>query len=300
MVSKAKIVLYYTPNVETSLAVTLSSMLGVKLVNNLGRYLGVPMIHGRVTKSTYSEVLSKIQNKVKFWNPHRFSLAGRLTLCRSVLAAVPIYTMQSTMLPKGTADQIDKLRRKFLWGASGNEKKMSLINWDTVYQSKNRGGLGLRKLCDVNASFFLKHAWGLLSDEGGYWQQILRAKYEIQSSEILASIDRPNCSLLWKHIANAWPIILAGIRWTVGNGETIRFWSDIWLNHNTPLALQSRIPLTDDDLQKKLNLFMDDCGNWNWNILQQTLPQATLDLIQAIPPPDPTLVWSHLLEIVES
>lgn len=115
-ISEDKSVVYVSPNIDGGLASSISQSLGVKLVNDLGRYLGVPIIHKRVTKSTYREVVTKVQNRVAKWNPEKISLAGRLTLNQAVLTAMPNHFMQSTTLPVGICDEIDRLRRRFLWG----------------------------------------------------------------------------------------------------------------------------------------------------------------------------------------
>lgn len=86
-------------------------------MKDLGKYLGAPILHHRVCKATYKDLVQKVQNRTTRWNPHRISLAGRLTLCQSVLAAMPNYIMQSAHLPIGICEEIDKLRRNFLWGA---------------------------------------------------------------------------------------------------------------------------------------------------------------------------------------
>lgn len=42
----------------------LSSRCGIPLTSDLGKYLGAPMIHGRVSKQTYMEVLSRMQARL--------------------------------------------------------------------------------------------------------------------------------------------------------------------------------------------------------------------------------------------
>ena len=42
------------------------------------------------------------------WNVARLSLAGRVTLAQSVLQAMPVYAMQTTLLPPLVRHEIDK------------------------------------------------------------------------------------------------------------------------------------------------------------------------------------------------
>ena len=53
-VSDAKTRIYFSKNVSASLADDISKRSGFQVTNDLGRYLGVPLLHQRFTKQTYS------------------------------------------------------------------------------------------------------------------------------------------------------------------------------------------------------------------------------------------------------
>ncbi|KAA3459207.1 reverse transcriptase [Gossypium australe] len=78
-------------------------------VQNLGFYLGVPLLHSRVTKSTFSFVVEKIRHKLNSWNARKLSIAGKVTLAQSVLLFIPNYFMQSMLIPKGVCAEIERL-----------------------------------------------------------------------------------------------------------------------------------------------------------------------------------------------
>ena len=88
--------------------------MGVTVTNDLGRYLGVPIISGRITKQTYSYIVNKIKKKISDWSSRCLSMAGRLVLNQSVLSATPIYTMQTALVPITTCNEIDRMRRNFI------------------------------------------------------------------------------------------------------------------------------------------------------------------------------------------
>ena len=89
-------------------------MYGSPLTKDFGKYLGVPLIHTRVTNHTYRDLMEKIQKRLAAWKSESLSLARRVTLIKSVTAALPIYTMQSTKLPSETCLKLDKLNHEFL------------------------------------------------------------------------------------------------------------------------------------------------------------------------------------------
>uniref|UniRef100_A0A199UBV5 Uncharacterized protein n=1 Tax=Manihot esculenta TaxID=3983 RepID=A0A199UBV5_MANES len=49
--------------------------------------------------ATYQFLLDKIQRKLSGWNANSLSMAGRITLAKAVIAAIPNYFMQTALLP---------------------------------------------------------------------------------------------------------------------------------------------------------------------------------------------------------
>lgn len=75
------------------------------------------------------------------------SFAGRVTLARSVLNTIPNYVMQTSILPKGVCEEIEKSTRRFIWSGAESDprkSKLSLVKWNSVTQPKALGGLGIR------------------------------------------------------------------------------------------------------------------------------------------------------------
>lgn len=50
-VNKAKTQLYFSKNVYTALANNISTMLGFSTTKDLGKYLGMPLFHSKVSKN---------------------------------------------------------------------------------------------------------------------------------------------------------------------------------------------------------------------------------------------------------
>ncbi|KAG5249134.1 non-LTR retroelement reverse transcriptase [Salix suchowensis] len=61
-----------------------------------------PYIFVLITKQTYSYLLENLQQKLTGWKSNNLSLAGRITLCQSVLSTIPLYSMQAAVIPKHT------------------------------------------------------------------------------------------------------------------------------------------------------------------------------------------------------
>ena len=122
--NKSKV--FFSPNVSKSHATFLSKKCGVTLTDDLGKYLGVPILHKRHSKEHFKFIIEKIQNKLNGWKAKSLSLAGRTTLVKAVTSTILNHVMQTNWLPQATCDQIDKLNRNFLWGDTLTKRKSSL------------------------------------------------------------------------------------------------------------------------------------------------------------------------------
>ncbi|KAK3194957.1 hypothetical protein Dsin_026267 [Dipteronia sinensis] len=105
-VSFPKSRVHCSKNVSYNTSKELADIGGSPIYKNLGNYLGVPLIHGRITKTTYAKIIEKTQNRLTSWKSASLSFAGRCTLIKAVTSAIPIYAMQSVKLPS-------EIKRKF-------------------------------------------------------------------------------------------------------------------------------------------------------------------------------------------
>lgn len=110
--SKSKVL--FSKNVDSNLANAIASRLQIDRTNDLGKHLGVQSIHGRVTCQTFSELLGRFNGRLEGWKTRTLSIAGKVTLAKSVLSAIPSYTMQTSILLAGICLEIEKRTRRFI------------------------------------------------------------------------------------------------------------------------------------------------------------------------------------------
>ncbi|KAI5327836.1 hypothetical protein L3X38_027232 [Prunus dulcis] len=125
-----KYVVFCSPNSRKETAKEVSLICGSPLTEDLGKYLGMPMLHSRITKLTYGSLIDKVHKRLASWKSKFLSLAGRATLIQAVTSAVPIYAMQTSKLPVSVGQELDKLNRNFFWGGSEKKLKIHLCQWD--------------------------------------------------------------------------------------------------------------------------------------------------------------------------
>lgn len=80
------------------------------------------------------------------WKEKFISHAGKEILHKSVLQAIPTYTMSVFQLSKGLCHDINSLMAKFWWGHKENVNKIAWISRKKIGKIKCKGGLGFREL----------------------------------------------------------------------------------------------------------------------------------------------------------
>ncbi|XP_019199070.1 PREDICTED: uncharacterized protein LOC109192823 [Ipomoea nil] len=267
---------FFSKNTNEEVQKRIVDTLGIPKVTNLGKYLGVQSIHGRLKQDSFEGIIDRIRSKLTGWKAKSLSLAGRHVLAQSVLSTVPFYAMQTTLLPNGVISAIEKLIRSFIWGGDSDGRKAHLVNWDTVTKSKAHGGLGIKRLEKMNHSFMAKLGWRILQGEDSLWIRIFKAKYHLSDVDCRLWQARSNMSNAMKEILKAIPILEKGIKRHVRNGRNTLFWTQEWLEEAPLLEHATRtIPSSDQD-RLVASYWKADLG-WQWDELTQFLPAETLN-----------------------
>lgn len=120
--------MYFSSNVSPSLTSQISDLGHIPITDDMGIYLGVPTLHGWITKENLQFLLDKVKAKLSGWKARILSLAGRIMLAKSVLNSTPFYTMQTWKIPVTLLDEIDRVIRCFIWGHEVGSRKLHLIS----------------------------------------------------------------------------------------------------------------------------------------------------------------------------
>ena len=100
------------------------------------KYLGLPSIIGRSKTEVFAEVKERVGKKLARWKEKMLSMGGNEVLIKAVAQAVPIYTMNCFLLPKGLYEEIEGMIRRFWWGQRKQESKIAWVSWEKLCQSK--------------------------------------------------------------------------------------------------------------------------------------------------------------------
>lgn len=286
-VSEEKSRIFFSSNVNSNLKLQICDCSGFQVTNDLGKYLGVPIIHNRVNRRSFQFILDKVDQRLSNWKANSLSMAGRLTLTKSVIQSLPTYVMQSAFVPRYICDEIDKKCRSFVWGDSAVERKVHLVNWQKICSPKEWGGLGLRSARMINHTSLMKAGWHLTTRREDLWVKVVKAKYKC-GSDLVPKISRERGgSNFWRGLCNSWKEVEENRCWRIGNGERVNCWFDSWVPSIGKLCDIVQRPLSDLEKNMQVCNLRSGGGVWDLTALVNIILDDILAKILALAAPDP-------------
>ena len=88
-------------------------MLGVLIIKDIEKYLGLPSLVGRQKKACFNKVKEHIWAKMQGWKEKLLSQAGKEVVIKAVVQSIPTYSMSVFRLPVGLLKDIEAIIRKF-------------------------------------------------------------------------------------------------------------------------------------------------------------------------------------------
>lgn len=107
------------------------------------------------------------------------AFAGKITLIRSVLQAMPSYLLSNGWVPRYVLENIEKEFRSLLWNGGNTGRCLSLIQWDKICHETKLGGPGFRKLELIHKVFMAEHLVRATHLETSIWARAARVKYRV-------------------------------------------------------------------------------------------------------------------------
>ncbi|KAH1213739.1 putative ribonuclease H protein [Glycine max] len=92
-------------------------------------YLGIPIAVNPKGRVVWDPVIRKFEDRLNRWNKRNISMAGRLTLIKAVLIALPLFYLSFFKAPKTVINRLSSIQRQFLWGGKLEEKKIAWVSW---------------------------------------------------------------------------------------------------------------------------------------------------------------------------
>lgn len=102
-----------------------------------------------------------------------------MTLIKVVLGSLLTYYFSLFKAPACVIEELEKLRRNFLWGSSDVGRKISWIAWDKVLSSK-KGGLEIGSLKAQNLALLCKWLRRLHNEPDSLWISVVYGIHNLE------------------------------------------------------------------------------------------------------------------------
>ncbi|XP_026420198.1 uncharacterized protein LOC113316192 [Papaver somniferum] len=158
-----------------SRVIVISNYLGMERAFFPDKYLGIQLKPGIVRHIHVRQVVEKIMDKLAVWKGKLLSFQARLVLIRSVISSYVLHFMAVYKWSCTVIKQVERSTRNFLWSGDAEKHKYFTVLYDDLCCSRREGGLGLKKLLDVNRAMLMK-LWVSIWDSDKTWARFLRVK----------------------------------------------------------------------------------------------------------------------------
>ncbi|KAL0433046.1 UNVERIFIED_CONTAM: protein NO VEIN [Sesamum latifolium] len=188
-------------NVAVASRLALARIIGVAVVSKHEKYLGLPTVVGKSKREVFQGVKDRIWKKLNCWSSKHLSQAGRVVLIKSVLFTIPSYVMSCFRLPDSFLHEIESLFADFFGAEDWFLKSTGCHGIDCAIPGKRVVlGLGVSEKARLGS--------------------------------------KP--SFTWRSLLGTRELLVAGLRWKVGDGSSIPIRGQPWLPRPSTFQLIAR------------------------------------------------------------
>src|ERR1044072_6381284 len=276
--------------VNRPLRARILSITSIPFTTHFEKYLGFPILQGRPKACDFEYVVDRVSRKLASWKGKLLNKAGKITLVKAVLNAIPVYPMQLSWFPQSVCDRLDGLARNFIW-SRGETRGMHMVSWRKISRPKRFGGLGVRQARLTNTAMLGNLVWDLVNNSNKLWVRFFRGAYGPHGNFL--DVPSKRGSPLWNAILRTRTLIQDGFRWQVGEGG-LSFWYDDWSGLG-PLCLRVDYVHVSDTALRVSDVFVDGFCDLR-GLYTMRSPQLDQDLLSMcfhnVPGQPDLRVWS--------
>ncbi|XP_025661584.1 uncharacterized protein [Arachis hypogaea] len=166
--------------------------------------------------------------KLEGWKERLLNQAGKETLIKSVIQAMPSYAMNIIKFSKSFCRRICSKVARLYWATSGKERGIHWRKWDSITDSKSSVGLGFKDLEKHNIAYLAKQAWRAMKNPDAIWVQVLKSIY-FPDENFWAAKCKKGAPWVWRSILHGRELLRERARWSIGDGSNVSIWKDNWI-----------------------------------------------------------------------
>ena len=176
-VNKEKSSVFFTSNTPTLIRNIIKQRLGIMVEAFSERYLGLPTAVGRITSDTFDHIGDRARGSMQGWSERNFAFAGREILLKSIIQAIPTFSMSCFRLTKKVCKKYTSNMAKYWWSSSLDRRSLHWISRKALASPKFQGGMGFRDMELFNLAILGKHGWRFITNPGSLCSRVMKGRY---------------------------------------------------------------------------------------------------------------------------
>ena len=193
-------------------------------------------------EKNYLNAVLKIEKVLKLWRMRNLSLAGKITVSKSLAISKIVYLAMMTPVPKPIVNDLCKLHKEFLWGISKPK-----IKHETLCNNYENGGLKCinigSKIISLQCSWIKK----LYEENFHEWKVIptyliktnLGVHFKFDSNLLVKKTALASFPTFYKNIFNFWSTYFSSISLVDSCILSQNLWYNSYIKiNNTPVYIQ--------------------------------------------------------------
>lgn len=160
--NKQKSSIFFSPKCGASVKRGVRNALQIQREALTEKYLGLPTAAGKITEQNFEHIVESARSRVQGWSFRKASCTAREVHLKSVIQALPAFSMSCFKLTKGLCCKVTSVMSKYWWAGSLDKQGMHWQSWAKMAIPKSKGGLG-----SETSSSLMTQCWQ--NRNGGYW-----------------------------------------------------------------------------------------------------------------------------------
>ncbi|KAL5555671.1 hypothetical protein UlMin_037907 [Ulmus minor] len=293
LVNYSKSAVCFGPNIREEDIGRMVAILGVAQVKCHEHYLGLPCFSGKNKSKLFTSIKDRVWNKLCGWKSKLLSAGGREILTKTIIQAIPTYSMNMFKIPISLIKELHRLCARFWWGGDTSKQKMHWCTWEQLCVHKKNGGMGFRDLRLFNKAILAKQAWRIHTQPSSLVARVLQGFYFTSSSFL--QVKKSNAaSFVWRSILWGRELFLQGARWKIGCGKDTYIYHDRWLPRDGCFKISSPRVLGNF---AKVNDIITASGSWDSSLIRCSFHPDEAEAILSLPRPrhscPDSLIWHY-------
>lgn len=211
---------------------------------------------------------------------------------KSVLQAIPFYSMSCFLLPKVLRTEMENLLSRYWWQQKPGKRGLHWCGWKALCALKVDGGLGFRCLSKFNITLLAKQGWRLLFYPNSLLARVLKSKYYPTTDFLHARLGN-SPSYTRQSVWATRGLLQEGLYWKVGTRASISVTQDAWVPTGINYKIQDGV--SDYTIQKAADLIDPITRQWDQDRIFTYLSSEDVARILNIPlsahPSEDLLAW---------